>query len=54
MACHLLSLPKGPLPGRRRRNKPPVQVPGIHPPLFEKPLYLSHTHHQPIPDPIAG
>ena len=41
-------VPSFPLPGCRRQNKPPVQVPGIHPPLFEKPLYLSHTHYQPL------
>ena len=50
MACHLLSLPKGPLPGCRRRNKPPVQIPAIHLPLFEKPVYFPYTHHQPFPD----
>ena len=50
MACHLLSLPKGPLPGCRRQNKPQVQIPAIHLPLFEKPVYFPYTHHQPFPD----
>ena len=36
-----------PLPGRRRHNHPPSQIPGFHLPLFEKPLYLPHTHHRP-------
>ena len=47
-------VPSLPLPGRRRQNKPPVQIPGIHLPLFEKPVNLSHTHHQPLPNPISG
>ena len=29
-------VPSFPLPGRRCQNKPPVQVPGIHAPMFEK------------------
>ena len=37
-----------PLPGRRRHNHPPAQIPGFHLPLFEKPLYLPHTHHPPL------
>ena len=26
----------------------PAQIPGFHLPLFEKPLYLPHTHHRPL------
>ncbi len=48
MACHLLSLSKGPLPGRGCQNKPPPQVLDSHLPLFEKPVYLPHPHHQPL------
>ena len=36
-------VPSFPLPGRGRQNKSPVKIPGIHPPLFEKPVYLAHT-----------
>ena len=43
-------VPSFPLPGGRCQNKPPVQIPDIHLPLFEKPVYLPHTHHQPLPD----
>ena len=32
----------------------PVQVPGIHLPLFEKPVHLPHTHRQPLPDSKTG
>ena len=53
MACHLLSLPKSTLPGSRRQNKPPVQIPAIHLPLFEKLVYFLYTHHQPLPDSVA-
>ena len=54
IACHLQSLSRGPLPGRGRQNKSPVKIPGIHLPLFEKPVYLPHSYHHPLPDPISG
>ena len=45
-------VPSFTFPGCRRQNKPPVQIPGIHLPLFEKPVNLPHTHHHPLPNPI--
>ena len=43
-------MPAFPFPGCGSQNHPPVQILGIHLPLFEKPVYLPHTHHQPLPD----
>ena len=51
MAYHLLSLPKGPFPGRWRQNHPAAQGLGIHLPLFQKPVHLPHAHHQPLATP---
>ena len=47
-ACHLLSLPKGPLPRRWRQYHPPVHILHTHFPLLKQPLYPPHTHHQPL------
>ena len=44
-------VPSFPLPGCRRQNKLPVQIPGIHLSCFQKPAYLPHTHHRPSPTP---
>ena len=40
-------VPSFPLPGCRCQNKPPVHVLDFHPPLFQRPIYLPHTHHLP-------
>ena len=45
------SVPASPLSGLGRQNRPPVQVPGIHVPLFQKPVHPSHSRHQPRPYP---
>ena len=34
-----------PLPGRGRQDHPPMQVPRVHLPLLEEPVYISHAHH---------
>ena len=34
-------------PGRQRQYHPPPQVLHSHLPLFQRPVYLSHAHHQP-------
>ena len=39
-------VPTLPLPGRGRQNHPPAQILDFHLPLFQKPLYLPHAHHQ--------
>ena len=40
-------VPAFPLPGRGRQNHTSVHILGIHLPLFEKPVRLPHSHHQP-------
>ena len=47
-------VPPFPFPGRRRQDRPPPQVLGSHPPLFQRPVYLPHAHHQPpqLPTPV--
>ena len=41
-------LPPLPLPGCGRQNHPPPQVLDSHLPLFQRPVYLPHPHHQPF------
>ena len=40
-------VPPFPLPGRGSQNHPPPQVLDSHLPLFQRPVYLPHAHHQP-------
>ena len=40
-----------PLPGCGSQNHPPPQVLDSHLPLFQRPVYLPHAHHQPLPTP---
>ena len=47
------SVPSFTLPGSRRQNKPPVQIPAIHLPLFEKPV-LFPVHPSPTPPRLRG
>ena len=37
-----------------KQTEPPVQIPGIHLPLFEKPVYLPHTDHQSLANSTSG
>ena len=47
-------VPPLPLPGRRRQDLPPPQILDSHLPLFQRPVYLPHSHHQPLPDNTAS
>ena len=38
-------VPPLPLPGRRRQDHPRTQVVYTHLPLFQRPVYISHSHH---------